>query len=158
MAGLFGKLPAAGDFVARGLAPGLRPVLDRWITRHLAEAARHPELWPETGLHAVIEAPTGACALALIPSRDTSGRHFPLAACAPGSSDRDGVELWASAATPLLVEAREMGHSADALHAELSALPDLAAAEPALVPPVLWAEDSPTAPPEALRTLFGEIT
>ncbi len=38
--GFFGKLPARGDFVARGLPPGARPVVDRWLTRMLAPAAR----------------------------------------------------------------------------------------------------------------------
>ncbi|ETX30228.1 type VI secretion system-associated protein TagF, partial [Roseivivax isoporae] len=78
--GFFGKLPAAGDFVARGLPPGARAPLDRWLTQMLGEAAARPAAWPGAGLLAVMRAGQGTLLVAALPSRDAAGRAFPLAA------------------------------------------------------------------------------
>ena len=53
--GLFGKLPLAGDFLARGLGPGQRARVDQWLTRHLGAFSAHPERWPAQGLMALLE-------------------------------------------------------------------------------------------------------
>ncbi len=154
--GFFGKLPASGDFVARGLGPRIRPLLDFWLTRHLAEPARSPELWPETGLHAVIEGPRDKLALMILPSHDAVGRHFPLAACCPVTiADQTGIEEWAAALRPALQKAQTGALDPDALFAALQPIAPPAETTGPLTPPVIWSNDAPAAPEDCLARLFG---
>ncbi len=160
MTGFFGKLPAAGDFVARGLPQGVRPVLDRWLSRYIAAAAARPGEWPEAGLLAVITGPYGPLALALIASHDAARRPFPLAACASGASDRTGHESWAAAVVPLLTAARDEQQDADALFGALGAVPTLKPADAPFAPPCLWHTEASEAdegdPKHFLEELFPE--
>jgi len=155
--GFFGKLPTAGDFVARGLAPGVRQVLDRFLSAALAEAAREPEAWPEGGIVAVIEGPGGAAdpvVSLILPSGDSAGRAFPIAAVAP----LGGAGPWANAVFRPLVDAADGMIVARTLGEALAArpLPAPVAGEPPLAPPLLWAEGAPPGPPEAaLPRLIG---
>lgn len=77
---LFGKLPAHGDFVARGCTPAEQASLDAWLTASLANAqdrfggafadrfdAALPWLGCGTGAIGVIAA-----------SQDAAGRRYPL--------------------------------------------------------------------------------
>ncbi|WP_299666561.1 type VI secretion system-associated protein TagF [uncultured Ruegeria sp.] len=154
--GFFGKLPASGDFVARGLGPRIRPQLDRWLTLHLAQPARNPELWPETGLHALIEGPQLLLALVILPSHDAAGRHFPLAACCPViAADQAGIEDWAAIMRPALHQAQTGALGPDALFAALKPTTPSAEVAEALTPPVIWGKDPPAAPEECLSCLFG---
>ena len=73
-AGFFGKIPRAGDFVARGLSVSERQFWDRWITSNLAFAMEPASVWPKGGLR--LSRP-GQIAV-ILPSRDRSGRRFPL--------------------------------------------------------------------------------
>lgn len=161
MAGFFGKLPAAGDFVARGLPQGVRPVLDRWLTRHLADVAARPADWPEPGLLAAIAGPAGPLGLAMVASHDATGRCFPLAACVSGPTSRAGLEGWAKIVLALLGDARDGGLTADQLYAALVGLPDPDPSDPLLEPPCLWAASSADCalvdPARALSLLFPTI-
>lgn len=163
MTGFFGKLPAAGDFVARGLPQGVRPVLDRWLTRHLVFASEYPEDWPEAGIYALITGPAGPLSVALIASHDASGRRFPLAACAPAASDRTGHEAWGAEVVALLQAAHDKLQNADALQAALSLQSDPApAADTPLAPPCLWsgarADMAPDDPARALPAIFPGLS
>jgi type VI secretion system protein ImpM len=85
--GLFGKLPARGDFVRAGLPGDFVAAWDRWLQQVMAESrARMGEDW----LPAFLEAPVWRFALApgvcgdaaasgvWLPSVDRVGRYFPL--------------------------------------------------------------------------------
>lgn len=152
--GFFGKVPGAGDFVARGLAPGVRQALDRFLTARLGQAARQPERWPEGGLRAVIDGPGGPLLLCIVPSLDAAGRAFPVAACvALGQADRAGADIWAEA---VLDPLWHIDGVAD-LEAALAAVAPPAPGDDALPnPPVMWLEDTaPEAPELLLPGLFG---
>ena len=156
--GFFGKLPASGDFVARGLPAGVQRVIDRWITHHLAEFASVPDLWPKGGLHAVIDGAVTPIALLIIPSQDAAGRRYPLAIYAPGKdADRAGIERWAQGVHPLAFCAIRDSQSADMLQLELDRCPPPDAAPVALAPPALWGMDTETDPQTTLRTLFNSV-
>ncbi len=104
-AGFFGKMPATGDFVARGLAPGLRSPLDRWLTACLGGVA--PERWPEDGLRAKLDLGQ-VVILALVPSGDRLGRLYPLAGVAPGAGvARPAADAWVEAVLYDLADAAE---------------------------------------------------
>lgn len=81
---LFGKLPAHGDFIARGLDPSEREVLDRWLSAELA-AAR--EACGESFAYRYDAAPpwrfvaeevSGWRGGAIASSIDSAGRRFPI--------------------------------------------------------------------------------
>ncbi len=77
---LFGKLPAHGDFVARGCSPDERAALDTWLTASLAEAqgrygadfaGRFDTALPWRG--------EGVGTVGVIAaSQDAAGRRYPL--------------------------------------------------------------------------------
>ncbi|MHC9236929.1 type VI secretion system-associated protein TagF [Pseudooceanicola sp. 502str34] len=156
MTGVFGKLPVAGDFVARGLAPGQRARVDAWLTRHLAEAARWPERWPAEGLYALIEG-EAPLLLLVVPSCDAAGRAFPLAAVVPGDGiTQAGAERWGAAVLPHLDRATEglcdAGELAGALTVALEDEPGEGG--PPLVPPLVWARGRAPVGPETLAALM----
>lgn len=81
-AGLFGKLPAHGDFVARG-DPALVGWFEGWLTQGLGRlAGKHESLDALLARAPVwrfaVRREGEAVAGALIPSRDGVGRLFPL--------------------------------------------------------------------------------
>ncbi|HHI71386.1 MAG TPA: type VI secretion system-associated protein TagF [Rhodobacteraceae bacterium] len=97
--GFFGKLPATGDFVARGLEPGLRPFLDQWLTGNFAQRAQTPDDWPENGYRAIVKWNKIWLVLLILPSNDKAGRKFPLAVCRTTHSapDRQSADRWCDA-------------------------------------------------------------
>ena len=152
-AGLFGKLPLAGDFVARGLAPAFRLRWDAWATRHLRDGP-----WPEGGLGLRLLSGGRAAVGLAVPSRDAVGRGFPLAGflvlSAPPSWE--AAQAWTEAARAPLLAAARGALDADALWAALDALPAPGAEAPA--PLLLWAGGAavaadPADPAPALRRL-----
>ena len=122
--GLFGKLPARGDFVRENLPRDFADAWDVWWQRGLAETQRRPaDEWREAWLEAPVwrfVLPPGLCGASGVlglwmPSVDKAGRYFPLTIAAIAASD------WASQAGPLtrfLDEAEEAGR--DALDRDLS--------------------------------------
>lgn len=81
---LFGKLPAHGDFVARGLSVEDRQRTDDWLSASLAEArmryaAEFDDRYDRTPPWRFVHRCTGkGCAGVLVPSVDAAGRRFPL--------------------------------------------------------------------------------
>ncbi len=83
---LFGKLPAHGDFVSRGLNAGERDSLDAWLADSLSAA--RDELGEDAFAGLYDSAPPwrcivpddagGATAGALTPSVDAAGRRYPI--------------------------------------------------------------------------------
>lgn len=95
--GFLGKLPARGDFIARGLPRGFSEAWDAWLaeamtgSRQILAAAWLPA-WMEAPIWR-FALPGGHCgpdaaAGVMLPSVDRSGRHWPLtlAAVFPGLS------------------------------------------------------------------------
>lgn len=158
MAGAFGKVPSAGDFIARGLTAEVRSALDRWLAAHLAEAARDPDSWPDWGLRAAVPTPAGDVAALILPSVDRAGRQYPFALVAPLSgADVRGVDAWADGALDLALDAVDGVIDADELGAALSdvGLPR-AARGAAVAVPSLWRRGGvPGAPEVALPALFA---
>jgi type VI secretion system protein ImpM len=157
-AGAFGKVPSAGDFIARGMTVEVRSALDRWLTAHLAEAARDPDSWPDWGLRAAVPTPSGDVAALILPSVDRAGRQYPFALVAPLSgSDVRGVDAWADGALDLALDAVDGVIDADELAAALGdvGLPR-AARGGAVAAPSLWRRGgTPRAPEDAVPALFA---
>jgi type VI secretion system protein ImpM len=123
-AGLFGKLPARGDFVRENLPRDFTDAWDAWWQRGLAETQRRPrDEWLAAWLEAPVwrfMLPPGLCGrggvLGLwLPSVDKVGRYSPLTIAAASSED------WlphAGAMTSFLEGAEQAGR--DALEHDLS--------------------------------------
>jgi type VI secretion system protein ImpM len=95
-AGLFGKLPARGDFVRENLPRDFTDAWDEWWQRGLADTQRRPrEEWISSWLEAPVwrfVLPPGLCGrngvLGLwLPSVDKAGRYSPLTIAAIASTD-----------------------------------------------------------------------
>jgi type VI secretion system protein ImpM len=136
-AGLYGKLPTAGDFVARGLPPKLRHRLDRWLTATLAGPTCD---WPPEGFRALLPGPHGVATLLILPSADRAGRAFPLAAvCTTAEAPAlAAAEAWCAAAVPFLRRGTEGVAGPDALVEALSLLPAPEGPPHPVEGPLLW--------------------
>jgi type VI secretion system protein ImpM len=155
--GLYGKVPAHGDFVRRGLPSSFVSPWDAWLQDAVAAAreALGPG-WEDAWDHAPawrFALPAGACgpeavAGVMLPSQDTVGRRFPvtLAALLPAGAPMP-VPAWFDRVEAAALAGRAGAADADAL---LAAIPDPAARE-ADFPPALAAVPAPTAamPPVA---------
>jgi type VI secretion system protein ImpM len=95
-AGLFGKLPARGDFVRERLPRDFTDSWDLWWQRGLADTQRRPrDEWQAAWLEAPVwrfVLPPGLCGshgvLGLwLPSVDKAGRYSPLTIAATASGD-----------------------------------------------------------------------
>jgi type VI secretion system protein ImpM len=103
--GLYGKLPARGDFVSRRLDAGFVEAWDAWLQRSIA-ASREAlgGRWLESFLSAPVwrfVVPAGMFSSAgwiglIVPSVDRVGRYFPLTLAAP--LQQDGVDAPATLA------------------------------------------------------------
>ncbi|WP_425229579.1 type VI secretion system-associated protein TagF [Sphingomonas sp.] len=119
---LFGKLPAHGDFVSRGIAPDTRDALDFWLAQSLAEGrAAHggafDELYEEAPpwRFAWSGAP-GWTAGAMALSVDSVGRRYPILLALDALADNQ-VDQATDLIESLLYEALEAGWDADRLYA-----------------------------------------
>lgn len=113
--GLFGKLPATGDFVARGLPEGFRRNWDAWVTRHLAGRLRDGAEWPAGGLRFRLTSGGRVAAGAVLASRDSAGRAFPLSLVliADRLPGPEGLEDWCDSAARAGSEAISDGQEPD---------------------------------------------
>lgn len=83
--GFFGKLPARGDFVSRGLPRGFTDPLDKWLsalTQSLTSDAETRSLYDSFRIRFI--ATPGLCGElgwqgVIVPSHDKAGRQYPLA-------------------------------------------------------------------------------
>lgn len=136
--GFFGKLPAHGDFIRRGLPQGFVDPWDRWMQeRMLAARSAAGETWDGLYLHAPIWRFTlsaGVCGAApalgvLMASVDRVGRQFPLtlAAQAPGGQGAAALHLAAREAhhslEEIALDALEDGADRESLEAALERAP-----------------------------------
>ena len=123
----YGKLPARGDFVGRGLPARWRNDWDAWLQRGLALAATKlapAELRERLGSFApwryvALPAPNEIWCGIIVPSHDRVGRAFPLTLaerCAAPPSPRE-----AAARLATLVDAAAEGP--EALEVSIAALP-----------------------------------
>lgn len=116
---VFGKLPAHGDFVSRGLSAPQRDALDAWLSASLVDARNAYDTAFEDRFDS---APPWHCtgegvAGAITPSQDAAGRRYPLlVVCAGTPEDAERCEA-------LLYAAIGEGWSADRLAAEAGAAP-----------------------------------
>jgi type VI secretion system protein ImpM len=143
LTGFHGKLPAAGDFVTRGLPTGLAAFWDGWAARHLTGRTG----WPAGGLRLRLASGGRVAAAVAVPGSDRVGRRFPLAAfvIAPALPAPADLTPWCDAADAALREALEQGLSPDDLALQLAALqpPQGQADGP---PMQLWTAAAPPAP------------
>ena len=125
--GLYGKLPAHGDFVARGWDAAHVAALDAWLTSGLAaiRGAADDDAFAATLTAAPLwrgYIPPGACGtaafhLALAPSIDAAGRYFFIAGGVAG----EAAPVWAAASqSPGFADAVEAA-TYDALGGSLDA-------------------------------------
>lgn len=155
--GFLGKLPARGDFVARGLPRGFAEAWDAWLAQVLTGSrAILGADWLPAWMEAPVwrfALPAGQCgpdavAGVMLPSVDRSGRHWPLtlAAVLPGFPG-------APMPDPAWIEAVE-GAGYDAVLSDLG--PEEVAARLAAAPPSFgsgggsatwWTDGSPRVAP-----------
>jgi type VI secretion system protein ImpM len=150
--GFSGKLPARGDFVARGLPRGFTEAWDAWLSEVMpGSRAILGEAWLPAWMEAPIwhfALPGGLCgpdavAGVLLPSVDRAGRHWPLtlAAVLPGFP---GAPVPAAAWMMALEEAGLEAVLSDAAPEAIEER--LAAAPPAVEPgggSAFWTEGGP---------------
>ena len=122
---LFGKLPAHGDFIARGLDPCERELLDQWLTAELAEVReaegfdyRYDAAPP---WRFVAEEVSGWRGCAIAPSVDGAGRRFPILVSA-SAGNQAGASGVAEVCEDLIYSAMAERWDADTTHARLCAL------------------------------------
>ena len=125
--GLFGKIPATGDFVTRRLQRDFVRFWDRLAARHLAPLLK-AGLWPaDRGLRflATVEG-RGPLAGVAVPSSDRVGRLFPLTAAAScphaGPDTISDAADWFDRVEGVLATARDLGTDADGLAEALARL------------------------------------
>ncbi len=148
---LWGKLPAHGDFVCRGLDGEARDALDHWLSADL-QAAR--EVIGDTFETIYDEAPPwrfrwqdgeGWTAGAMAPSMDKVGRRYPVLIGQSGLDEGETLMV-AAASEDRIYTAFAEGWTADRLAEE--------AASPAVAESV---DLPPSPPPEGWWTLGGDF-
>lgn len=128
--GLFGKLPAHGDFIRRGLPAAVATRLDGWLQAELGRAAD-----PQATITAIVPFRLASTAIAagqlalgaLVASRDRIGRAFPLVALRLSPHPSGALpepmpaawDDWCGRAETILVAARNAAWTADATQAAL---------------------------------------
>ena len=138
--GVFGKHPQAGDFVARGLPAGLRRPLDLWVTRNLA---RRDTGWPEGGLRGVLDLSGTPVLLLALPSRDRTGRRFPLIAATNPPGTISEAMSWCDDALPAMTAAVAGDADLDTLQ---SSLPPASDTRSTVAEPGFWQSDGSLTP------------
>lgn len=120
---VFGKLPAHGDFIARGLSAGAHEDWDNFLSASLAQARE--DLGERFEAH-YDSAPAWRFALAdasgaIAPSIDRAGRRFPLMLGRAGSDSAETAKM-AAACEDLLYRALGESMTIDTLWEAVSAL------------------------------------
>ena len=135
---MFGKLPALGDFVSRGLDHAMRDALDRWLSAGLEAAQAHFAGDFEARYGAAPawcfidrDAEGGWSGGAMCASIDAAGRRFPLLMGAPAEDAGEAVGLAGACRDVLYRALAEQWDASRMVECELTAL-DLG-----------WASDGP---------------
>ncbi|SEA23415.1 type VI secretion system-associated protein TagF [Microbulbifer marinus] len=128
--GLYGKLPAHGDFIQRELPASFVQVWDEWLQRAVHGSR---ELVGESWLDYYLTSPIWRFALSpgvlndrawggiLVPSVDSVGRYFPLTMAVPITPNANpfalqlAAENWYQELSELAIEALQAGLQADQL-------------------------------------------
>jgi type VI secretion system ImpM family protein len=121
---MFGKLPALGDFVARGLDFPLRDAIDAWLSQQMQQG--RDRYGPE--FEGRYDASPAWCFVdcdpdgqwsggALCASVDAAGRRFPVVLAAPAGDCATAAAL-AGGCLETLYTAFANGWDADALHGQ----------------------------------------
>ena len=171
--GLYGKLPALGDFVTRRLPRTLVERWDLWLQDALACSREQlGEAWLNSYLNAPIwrfalsdgVVAEGAAVGLLMPSVDRVGRYFPLTLMLPlrmvvnPAAVIQGASGWFVRGETLLLGALDDGFDFDAFDravTELGAPDDDAAAAPAEPPPGELPGRRYAAPGAALDSVYA---
>ncbi|MHC2300746.1 type VI secretion system-associated protein TagF [Rhizobium mongolense] len=167
--GFFGKLPAMGDFVTRGLTASFVGPWDRWITRHLVHRFSEGSVSAHRALRFILGPEAfGPMTGVVMASADRAGRRFPLTiAAAPPIASTDIATLaadWLDALEAAGKSASDGEMDGDGLAARLASLPypAITASGGPVRRMALWTgqckkiEVDPGAPESALRHLFPE--
>lgn len=134
MVGLYGKLPAHGDFISRNVTSGFINAWDEWLQRFLASSQEHlggewldiyltSPIWRFALSPGVIDEHVWAGVL--IPSVDRVGRYFPFSVVSRLHPSVNTVELinneshWFSKQEALVLRALEGTMVVDELFSEL---------------------------------------
>ncbi len=122
---IFGKLPAHGDFIARGLTDAQVARLDDYLSASLSDAAMLEDfdaLYPITPAWRFIIDLDGQVMCGVIaPSIDKVGRQYPVMAGV--AADGGSVALMIDACEANLYNAFSAGQTADELFTTLSTFP-----------------------------------
>jgi type VI secretion system protein ImpM len=104
LVGFFGKLPATGDFVSRGLPDAFRRHWDSWLTRNIVPLQHRGVAFPRGGLRFQLVSGGRVAAGVILPSEDSAGRRFPLSLLllAKGSLPRLQMDAWCDSGLALL--------------------------------------------------------
>lgn len=160
VAGFFGKMPATGDFVWRGLPDAFRKAWDAWLTRHIAPLQRNGMAFPPEGLRFRLPSGGHLAAGLILPGGDSAGRMFPLSLVliADGDLSPDLIDPWCDAA--LALDPATL--TPDALWQALDALPCPDPQDRVTGPMQLWRAGgvrlscSAADPDETLRLLLNQ--
>lgn len=165
--GFYGKIPATGDFVGRGLPGNFVRAWDRWVAAHLAPL-QSSGAWPDHLALRFILGPdaNGPMAGIVLPSHDRAGRRFPLTVASPVSLPTSSLALtaaeWFATVEDAADAARQGELSADEFAGALAELsfPDTRAEDAPLIGIALWTngtlpiEVAPDQPITALEPLL----
>ncbi|MEI9430414.1 type VI secretion system-associated protein TagF [Mesorhizobium sp. Cs1299R1N3] len=125
--GLYGKMPATGDFVTRRLPADFVRVWDRWLAQHIVPMFGM-ESWPQSTALRFLAGPAsfGASMGIILQSADRVGRLFPLSVVArlPEAPLKLAyMDEWFDGIETAAVAAQRGELAPDALDATLMALP-----------------------------------
>ncbi|TIQ34699.1 MAG: type VI secretion system-associated protein TagF [Mesorhizobium sp.] len=165
--GLYGKMPATGDFVTRRLSGDFVRVWDRWLAQHIVPLFGL-ENWPADIALRFLSGPAsfGAAAGIVLQSADRVGRRFPLsvvARLAEAPLKLAYADVWFEGIEKAAFAAQRGELTPDELDAALTALP-----APSVEPDgdviddlVMWTartdifDVDPQAPQPALEQIFA---
>lgn len=124
---IFGKLPAHGDFIRRGISEAVAGDLDDFLSASLSDAASladFDDLYGQAPAWRFI-ADFGDVAMCgvIAPSVDRVGRQFPILVGVESPGDGEGLAVAVDACEALLYDAFGNGATADQLYDSLVDFP-----------------------------------
>ena len=147
--GLFGKLPAHGDFINRGLEVPLRKALDYWLTSQIGQ-----QPLPAGGLRARLTLGGKPIFAVIVASRDKRGRIFPIASVVQDTGqDLQVINQWCDVTAEMLGEAISDATEADTLIQTLPPAPTGPAGSSQRAD-ILWQRDQA---PQPLATALAAL-